>query len=95
MIPVTSIRNFYGLVSVNDPLYPKGDYFAVWAALGFTAVNSDAEVKLDTISPIGLTCNAGTPSHSFSSGALVSPSGGHEDTLSLWNEDVYKFLLID
>jgi Concanavalin A-like lectin/glucanases superfamily/Bacterial Ig-like domain (group 2)/Abnormal spindle-like microcephaly-assoc'd, ASPM-SPD-2-Hydin len=95
MTPVTNIRSFYGLVSTNDPLYPDGDYYAVWAALGFTAANNDAEVKLNTSTPIGITCNAGTPSHNFSSSALVSPAGGHADTLYLWNEDVYKFLLID
>ena len=95
MTPVTNIRNFYGLVSTNDPLYSDGDYYAVWAVLGFTAANNDAEVKLNTSSPIGITCNTGTPSHNFSSSALISPGGGHNDTLYLWNEDVYKFLLID
>jgi len=95
MTPVTNIRDIYGLVSVNDPLYSSGDYFAVWAALGFTAANNDAEVRLNTSTPIGITCNAGTPSHSFSTSAPVSPGGGHTDTLYLWNEDVYKFFLID
>jgi hypothetical protein len=95
MTPVTNIRNIYGFVSVNDPLYPSGDYFAVWAALGFTAANNDAEEKLNTSTPSGIICNAGTPSHSFSTSALVSPGGGHTDTLYIWNEDVYKFLLID
>lgn len=91
----TNIRNFYGFVSVNDPRYQSGIYAAVWNALGFTAANNDAEVKLNTSTPIGLNCNSGTPSHNFSTSAPVSPDGGHADTLYLWNEDVFKFMLID
>ena len=95
MSMTTNIRSVYGLVSVNDPNYQDGDYYAVWQVLGFTAVNNDAEVKLNTATPIGLTCNSGTPSHNFSSSAMVSPDGGHADTLFLWNEDIFKFMLID
>ena len=91
----TNIRNFFGFVSTNDLLYKQGVFNAVWQVLGFTSANNDAEVKLNTASPIGLNCNAGTPSHNFSTSALVSPGGGHSDTLDLWNEDVFKFMLID
>ena len=91
----TNIRNFYGLVSANDLRYQTGIFAAVWNALGFTAANSDAEVKLNTSTPVGLNCNSGTPSHNFSTSAPVSPTGGHTDTLYLWNEDVYKFMLLD
>ena len=68
---------------------------AAWSALGFTSTNNDAEVQLNTASPIGLNCNSGIPSHNFSTSALVSPGGGHTDPLNLWNEDVFKFMLID
>jgi hypothetical protein len=91
----TDIRNIFGFVSTHDPRYQQGLFFAVWPLLGFTPANNDAEVKLNTSTPIGLNCNSGTPSHNFSSSALVSPGGGHNDTLYLWNEDIYKFMLID
>jgi len=93
--PATSVRNIYALVSVADPRYQEGVYFAVWPLLGFTAANNDAEVKLNTTTPIGLTCNTGTPSHNFSTAAPPGPAGGHNSPLYLWNEDVYKFMLID
>lgn len=91
----TNIRNFYGFVSSNDLLYQQGRYQAVWQVPGFTAANNDSEVKLNTSSPVGLNCNSGTPFHNSSTSALVSPGGGHTDTLDLWNEDVFKFMLID
>ncbi len=91
----TDIRNIYGFVSTHDLRYQQGIYFAVWQLLGFTQANNDAEVKLNTGTPIGLNCNSGAPSHNFSTSALVSPGGGHNDTLYLWDEDIYKFMLID
>lgn len=91
----TDIRKFYGYVSMNDLYYQQGRYSAAWNSLGFTAANNDAEVRLNTTTPIGLNCNSGIPSHNFSTGALVSPGGGHSDTLPLWNEDIFKFMLID
>jgi hypothetical protein len=91
----TDIRNFYGFVSTNDLLYKEGRYSAVWSAMGFTAANDDGEVQLNTAIPVGLNCNSGTPSHNFSTSAPVSPGGGHNDTLYLWNEDIFKFMLID
>ena len=91
----TNLRNFYGFVSTNDSRYQQGRYQAAWPLLGFTAANNDAQVKLNTTSPTGLNCNSGTPSHNFSTSALVSPGGGHADPLYLWNEDVFKFMLID
>jgi hypothetical protein len=92
----TSIRNVYGLVSVDDSLYQDGVFAAVWQVLGFAPANNDAEVKLNTSTPIGLNCNSGTPSHNFSTSAPVGPDGdGHDVPLYLWNEDIYKFMLID
>jgi len=91
----TDIRTFYGFVSTNDDLYQTGVYAAVWTVLGLIQANNDDEVKLNTANPIGLNCNAGVPSHNFSTSALVSPDGGHADPLALWNEDVFKFLLLD
>jgi trimeric autotransporter adhesin len=91
----TDIRNIYGFVSTHDVRYQGGLYFAVWQLLGFTQANNDAEMMLNTSTPIGLNCNSGTPSHNFSTSAPVSPGGGHNDTLYLWNEDIYKFMLID
>jgi len=94
--PATSIRRIYGLVSVDDGYYQRGVYSAVWQALGFTQANNDAEVKLNTNTPIGLNCHSGTPSHNFSTSAPPGPDGnGHDATLFLWNEDIYKFMLID
>jgi hypothetical protein len=93
---VTSVRNIYGLVSVYDGYYQRGNYSAVWQALGFTAENDDAEVKLNLSTPVGLNCNSGTPSHNFSTSAPPGPDGnGHVAPLFRWNEDVYKFMLID
>jgi uncharacterized protein YjdB len=92
----TDIRSIYGFVSVDDLRYQQGIYFAVWQLLGFTQVNDDAEVKLNTNNPIGLNCNSGTPSHNFSTSAPPGPDGnGHDAPLYLWNEDIYKFMLID
>ena len=94
--PTTDIRHIYGLVSVHDGYYQRGVYSAVWQALGFTEANNDAEVKLNTNTPIGLNCNSGIPSHNFSTSASPGPDGnGHDATLFLWNEDIYKFMLID
>jgi trimeric autotransporter adhesin len=94
--PATNIRGIYGLVSVYDDLYQQGVFSAVWQLLGFTPANNDAEVKLNTNNPIGLNCNSGTPSHNFSTSAPPGPDGnGHDATLYLWNEDIYKFMLID
>jgi hypothetical protein len=94
-VKITDIRQFYGLVSTNDLYYQQGRYSAAWSALGFTSTNNDAEVQLNTSSPTGLNCNSGIPSHNFSTSAPVSPGGGHTDPLNLWNEDVFKFMLID
>ncbi len=91
----TDIRNIYGLVSVYDERYQQGVFQAVWPALGFTAQNNDAEVMLNTSTPIGLNCNSGLPSHNFSNSAPPGPSGGHASSLLLWNEDIFKFMLID
>jgi hypothetical protein len=92
----TNVRNIYGLVSVDDGYYQRGIYSAVWQLLGFTSANNDADVKLNAITPIGLNCNSGTPSHSFSTSAPPGPDGdGHVAPLFLWNEDIYKFMLID
>jgi hypothetical protein len=92
----TDVRNFYVFVSVYDGYYQRGVYSAVWRALGFTAENNDLEVKLNAGTPLGLSCNSGTPSHNFSTSAPPGPDGnGHVATLFLWNEDVYKFMLID
>ena len=93
--PVTDIRNFYGLVHTHDPLYIEGRFQAVWSAAGFTDVNNDGEVLLNTSSPVGLNCNTGIPSHNFSTSAPVGPWGPHDDTTALWNEDVLKFMLLD
>ena len=92
----TNVRNIYGLVSVYDGYYQRGNYSAVWQALGFTAENNDLEVKLNSSTPVGLNCNSGTPSHNFSTSAPPGPDGnGHVAPLFRWNEDVYKFMLID
>jgi len=91
----TDIRGIYGLVSVADQYYQQGIYSAVWQLLGFTEENNDAEVTLNTSTPIGLNCNSGTPSHNFSTSAPPGPAGGHNAPLYLWNEDIYKFMLID
>ncbi len=92
----TDIRGIYGLVSVDDLRYQQGVYSAVWQLLGFTQANNDVEVKLNTNTPIGLNCNSGTPSHNFSTSAPPGGDGdGHDAPLFLWNEDIYKFMLID
>ena len=92
----TDIRSIYGFVSVDDGYYQGGIYSAVWQVLGFTEANNDAEEKLNTSIPIGLNCNSGIPSHNFSTSAPPGPDGdGHDATLFLWNEDIYKFMLID
>jgi hypothetical protein len=92
----TDIRSVYGFVSFNDLLYKQGRFQAVWQAMGMTAANNDAEVKLNVAGNlIGINCNSGIPSHNFSTYAPVSPSGGHGDPLQPWNEDVVKFMLID
>ena len=91
----TNIRDFYGYVSTNDLLYQQGRFQATWQALGFTAANNDVEVQLNTATPVGLNCNSGIPSHNFSTSAPVSPNGAHNDTLPLWSEDVFKFMLLD
>jgi len=94
--PATDIRHIYGLVSVDDGYYQSGVYSAVWQGMGFTEANNDAEMKLNTNTPIGLNCNSGTPSHNFSTSAPPGPDGnGHAATVFLWNEDIYKFMLID
>jgi Bacterial Ig-like domain (group 2) len=93
--PVTNIRNFYGFVDTRDQLYVVGRFQAVWKAAGFTAANNDGEVQLNTASPVGLTCNAGVPSHNFSTSAPASRDGAHGDPNELWNEDVLKYMLID
>jgi hypothetical protein len=93
--PVTDIRNFYGFVDTRDQLYVVGRFQAVWKAAGFTAANNDGEVLLNTASPVGLNCNAGIPSHNFSTSAPVSRDGAHGDPNELWNEDVLKYMLID
>jgi hypothetical protein len=92
----TDLRNIYGFVSVYDLRYQQGIFSAVWQSLGFSQANNDAEVKLNTSTPIGLNCNSGIPSHNFSTSAPPGPDGnGHNATLYLWNEDIYKFMLID
>ena len=91
----TDIRNFFGLVSTYDTFYTQGNFSAAWQALGFTSTNNDAEMQLNTASPLGLSCNSGLPSHNFSTSGLVSPSGAHSDPTALWNEDVFKFMLLD
>ena len=93
--PVTNIRNFYGFVHTRDQLYMIGRFQAVWTAAGFTDLNNDAELRLNTASPVGLNCNAGIPSHNFSTSAPVSRDGAHGDVNELWNEDVLKYMLID
>ena len=82
----TDIRNIYGLVSVDDAYYSRGVYAAVWQALGFNATNNDLEVKLNTGSGTGLTCNSDAPSHNFSTSAPPGPDGNGHVTLFLWNE---------
>ena len=95
-MPATNIRNIYGLVSVYDDLYRRGVYSAVWQLLGFTPANNDAEMQLNTNTQVGLNCNSGSPSHNFSTSAPPGPDGnGHDAPLYLFNEDVYKFMLID
>ncbi len=91
----TDIRNIYGLVSVYDQRYEQGVFQAVWQSLGFTPENNNAEVMLNTSTPIGLNCNSGIPSHNFSNSAPAEPAGGHAAPLYLWNEDIYEFMLID
>ena len=54
-----------------------------------------SELRLNTASPVGLNCNAGVPSHNFSTSAPVSRDGAHGDVNELWNEDVLKYMLID
>jgi len=93
--PVTNIRNIYGLVHTRDPLYTTGRFNAVWSAAGLTDVNNDGEVQLNTSTAVGLNCNVGIPSHNFSTSAPDGPFGPHDDTNSLWNEDVLKYMLID
>jgi Bacterial Ig-like domain (group 2)/Abnormal spindle-like microcephaly-assoc'd, ASPM-SPD-2-Hydin len=93
--PATNIRNIYGLVHTRDPLYTTGRFRAVWNAAGLTSLNNDAEVQLNTSTPVGLNCNLGTPSHNFSTSAVDGPFGPHDDTNALWNEDVLKYMLID
>ena len=64
--------------------------------MGFTSANNDAEEKLYLPgASTGLVCNTEIPSHNFSTSAPVSPGGYHNDTLYPWDEDVYKFMLID
>jgi hypothetical protein len=95
-VSATNIRNIYGLVSVDDQRYQQGIYASVWQSLGFTSANNDEEVMLNTSNPAGLSCNTGIPSHNFSTSAPPGPGGnGHDATLFLWNEDVFKFMLID
>jgi hypothetical protein len=90
----TELRRIYGLVSVNDARYIQGVYFAVWSAIGFDAAHDDVEEKLDLPgATVGIDCNAGTPSHNFSSSAPTARGTGHDDTLYPWFEDVYKFML--
>ena len=91
----TNLRSFYGLVSTIDPYYTQGYFAAVWQALGFTAGNNDAEVKLNATTPVGLTCNSAAPSHNFSTSAPVPVANAHAEPLAIWNEDVFKFMLID
>ena len=91
----TDIRSFYGFVQTNDPFYTQGRFQTAWQALGFTAANNDLELKLNTTAPIGLNCNTGIASHNLSTSALVSAGGAHNDTLMLWCEDVFKFMLLD
>lgn len=91
----TDIRKFYGLVSVYDQRYEQGVFQAVWQSLGFTPENNNAEVMLNTSAPVGLNCNSGIPSHNFSNSAPAGLAGGHAAPLYLWNEDIYKFMLID
>ena len=73
----TDIRDFYGFVSTNDLYYKEGRFQAAWQLLGFTAANNDAEVQLNTATPIGLNYNSGIPSHNFSTSAPVSVSYTH------------------
>lgn len=94
--PKTDIRSIYGFVSVYDGLYQRGVYSAVWQLLGFSPTNNDAEMKLNTNNPIGLNCNSGVPSHNLSTSAPPGPDGnGHDAPFYLFNEDIYKFMLID
>ncbi len=102
--PKNGIRSIYGLVSQHDttrydtlPPNNTSVFQAVWTAMGFTSANDDAEYKLNVSGDLlPLNCNSGTPSNNLSTDALVNPSGtGHDDPLYLWNEDVYKFMLLD
>jgi hypothetical protein len=108
--PMTNIRKIYGLVSVNDQHYwdLKGSpatsvYQSVWQSLYYS--NPASNDALWTLVPsnfevdfVGLNCNPdnGTPSHNFANTALVRNLGdGHDDTLQVWNEDIFTYMLLD
>jgi hypothetical protein len=102
--PGTTIRSIFGLVSANDFRYSPpgtpGTFQTVWAAMGFTPgpPNYDGELDLNVSGNLqGLNCNVGTPSNNFVNFAPANPySGdGHNDTLYLWNQDIYEFMLLD
>jgi hypothetical protein len=108
LTPATNIRSIYGLVSTNDSHYwqlmgspPTSVYQAVWQALGYNLpANHDSEENLKNsnleIDYRGISCNSGTPSHNFSSSALERNGGdGHDDTLRMWNEDIYVYMLLN
>jgi hypothetical protein len=105
----TTIRYVFGLVSANDSHYTPpgtpGVFQAVWAAMGFTAANNDAEWDLNcnvnqsapcySQNPQGLSCS-GTPSNNLVNFAKVNPGGtGHDDPNYIWNQDMFEFMLLD
>jgi hypothetical protein len=97
----TNIRYIFGLVSQNDTTHYNenpgpGVFQAIWQAIGYNIpANDDAEWKLNVKGRLQPLVCSPTASNNFSTDAAVSPGGGHADPLSIWNEDIFEYMLID
>jgi hypothetical protein len=91
--------------SAKGTINPTSVFQAVWTAMGFTAAYNDAEWDLNCTHSMNIQCHVqtlqglnclGTPSNNLVNFAAVKQGGdGHDDTLEIWNQDLYEFMLLD
>jgi len=90
--------------------FNASDYQAVWTAMGFTSANGEGESDFNYSASNPQPCPTNGPNvppnpqstlktahHNLVNWAPVNEPGGagHTDTLFLWNEDFYEFMLIE
>jgi hypothetical protein len=80
-------------------------FTAVWDAMGFIPgpPNYDGEWYLNCTAIMNILCNVQTlqglscsanHSDNLVDFAAVSPQGGHDDPNSIWNQDMFEFMLL-